>query len=311
LSVKLAKANAEDQQDELEQLRKMYRADELTTETADIVVKRALRQLDVAKLSSKISEERAEKVEAHTYAISKQAQIDALEQSRQRLAMLKVTQAQAAVLRKTALTTARLASTQAEKKLADLKKDQEPFAIKAPADGVVLYGYSSGGAWTGGDPKTMRVGEKLAAGATVMTLFKAGDLKVELSVPESQAAWVRPGAKADVKPVAYPELNYEGKAGEPTAKAGMAGLGFQTTIELAEVDPKVVPGMKASVRIGGADVEGVLLVPTAAVANGKASVRKDGQEVEREVVTGRTDGKMVEIVKGLIEGEEVLREAKK
>ena len=41
-----AKANAEDQQDELEQLRKMYRAEELTTETADIVVKRALRQLE-------------------------------------------------------------------------------------------------------------------------------------------------------------------------------------------------------------------------------------------------------------------------
>ena len=52
-------------------------------------------------------------------------------------------------------------------------------------------------------------------------------------------------------------------------------------------------------------------MPTSAVANGKAWVRKDGQETEREVTTGRTDGKMIEIVKGLKEGDEVLREAKK
>lgn len=311
LQVRMSKANAEDQGDELEQLRKMYRAEELTTETADIVVKRALRQLEVAKLSSKISEERAEKVEAHTYAIAKQAVLDALEQSRQKLAMLKVTQAQAAVLRKAALSTARLAATQAEKKLADLKKDQELFTIKAPSDGVVMYGYASSGSWVGADPKTLRVGEKLTANQTVLTLFAPGDLKVELTVPEAQSAWVKSGAKAEVKPVAFPELNYTGRCAEPAVKPGATGLGFYTTIAIDDVDPRVVPGMKASVRIAGGDVDKVLLVPTSAVANGKVWVRKDGQETEREVVTGRSEGKMIEVIKGLSEGEEVLREAKK
>ena len=311
LQVKLSKANAEDQDDELEQLRKMYKSEELTSETADIVVKRALRQLEVAKLSSQMSEERAEKVEAHSYAIAKQAVLDALEQSRQRLAMLKVAQAQAAVLRKAALTTARLAASQSEKKLADLKKDQELFTIKAPTDGVVMYGYASSGSWVGADPKTMRVGEKLTANQTVLTLFAPGDLKVELTLPEAQSAWVKSGAKADVKPVAFPELNYAGKCAEPAVKPGSTGLGFYTTIAVDDVDPRVVPGMKASVRVSGGDVENVLLVPTSAVANGKVWVRKDGQETEREVVTGRSEGKMIEIVKGLSEGEEVLREAKK
>ena len=311
LQVKLSKANVEDQDDELEQLRKMYKSEELTSATADIVVKRALRQLDVSKLSAQMAEERSEKVEAHSYPIAKQATADALEQSRQRLAMLKVTQAQAAVLRKTALTTSRLALTQAEKKLADLKKDQELFATKAPADGVVMYGYSSGGSWTGVDPKTMRVGEKLSAGQTVLTVFSPGDLKVEMTLPESQSAWVRQGAKADIKPVAYPELNYEGKAAEPAVKAGSSGLGFYTSIEVADIDPKIVPGMKVTVRITGGDVDGILLVPTSAIANGKAWVRKDGQETEREVTTGRSDGKSIEIVKGLTQGEEILREAKK
>jgi multidrug resistance efflux pump len=312
LQVKLSKANVEDQDDELEQLRKMYRAEELTTATADIVVKRALRQLEVSKLSSKMSEERAEKTETHSYPIARQSVLDTLEQSKQRLAMLKVTQAQAAVLRKAALTTARLAATQAEKRLADVKKDQELFTIKAPSDGVVLYGYSSGGAWTGGDPKTMRVGEKLTPGQTVMTLYSPGDVKVELTLPESQTAWVNEGAAAEVKPVAYPELSYAGKCEAPAPRGGAAGLGFATTVDLADVDPRIIPGMKANVRITGADVDGVLLVPNGAVANGKVWVRgKDGTEVEREVTTGRSDGKMLEVRKGLTEGEEILREAKK
>jgi len=311
LQVKLAKANVEDQDDELEQLRKMYKSEELTTATADIVVKRALRQLDVAKLSSKITDERAEKTGAHTYPIAKQAQLDAVEQSRQRLAMLKVTQAQAAVLRKTGLSTARLAAAQSEKKLADLKKDQELFSVKAPSDGVVMYGYSNNGSWVGADPKTMRVGEKLSSGQTVLTLFTPGDLKIEMTLQESQSAWVKDGAKAEVKPLAYPELNYDGKASEPVVKAGASGLGFYTTITATNVDARVVPGMKANIRIVGGDVDGVLLVPTGAVANGKAWVRKDGQETEREVTTGRSDGKMIEVVKGLREGEEILREAKK
>jgi multidrug efflux pump subunit AcrA (membrane-fusion protein) len=122
---------------------------------------------------------------------------------------------------------------------------------------------------------------------------------------------VKEGSKADVKPVAYPELTYDGKCADPAAKPGTSGLGFYTTVSLAGVDARVVPGMKATVRIPGGDVEGILLVPTSAVANGKAWVRKDGQESEREVVTGRTDGKMIEVVKGLSEGDEILREAKK
>jgi multidrug resistance efflux pump len=312
LQVKVSKANVEDQDDELEQLRKMYRAEELTTATADIVVKRALRQLEISKLLSKMSEERAEKSETHSYPVARQSVIDTLEQSRQRLSMLKATQAQAAVLRKTALTAARLAATQAEKRLADVKQDQELFTIKAPSDGVVLYGHSSGGAWTGGDPKSMRVGEKLSAGQTVMTLFAPGDVKVELTLPESQTAWVADGAAAEVKPVAFPELNYAGKCAAPSPRGGAAGLGFVTTVDLPGVDPRIIPGMKANVRITGADVDGVLLAPNGAVANGKVWVRgKDGKEVEREVTTGRSDGKMLEVRKGLTDGEEILREAKK
>src|SRR5206468_776794 len=45
MQTRTAKAAVEDQQDELDQLKKMYKSEELTNATADIVVKRALRNL--------------------------------------------------------------------------------------------------------------------------------------------------------------------------------------------------------------------------------------------------------------------------
>ena len=49
LSVKQAENQMNDEQDELDQLKKMYKSEELTNATADIVVKRAVRQLDLSK----------------------------------------------------------------------------------------------------------------------------------------------------------------------------------------------------------------------------------------------------------------------
>ena len=312
LQVRMSRANVEDQEDELDQLKKMYKSEDLTSQTADIVLKRSVRQLDVSKTMLKMTEERSEKTGTHSYPIAKQAVYDALEQSKQRLEMLKVTQAMSAVTRKAALSNARLAAAASEKKLNDLKKDQALFTIKAPADGVVLYGYSSGGSWTGGDPKTMRVGERLSSGQTVMTLFRPGDVKVELTVPENQSSWVKQGTKARVTPVAFPELSYEGTCSAPAAKAGSSGLTFATTINLGDVDPRITPGMTATVRIDGGEADGVLLLPVAAVTGGKVWLHgKDGQDTQKDVVTGRSDGKMIEIKSGLSEGDQVLQEGKK
>jgi multidrug resistance efflux pump len=312
LQVKMSRANVEDQEDELDQLKKMYKGEDLTSQTADIVIKRSVRQLDVSKTMSKMTEERSEKTETHTYPIARQSVADALEASKQRLEMLKAAQAHAAVLRKTALSSAKLAAAASEKKLNDLKKDQALFTVKAPSDGTVLYGYSSGGSWTGADPKTMRPGERLTSGSIVMTLFKPGDLKVELTVPEAQSGWVKQGIKARVTPVAFPELSYDGTCAAPAPKPGAGSLSFATTINVGDVDPRIVPGMKATVRVDGGEADGVLLVPVGAVTGGKVWVHgKDGQDTQKDVTTGRSDGKMIEIKQGLSEGDQVLAEGKK
>ena len=70
--------------------------------------------------------------------------------------------------------------------------------------------------------------------------------------------------------------------------------------------------MKSTVRIDGGEADGILLLPIASVTGGKVWLHaKDGQDTQKEVVTGRSDGKMIEIKSGLSEGDQVLQEGKK
>ena len=314
LGLRQTRAYMEDQQDELEQLKAMYKTEDLTGATADIVLKRAVRQYEIAKINVKLQEAQARKTREYDQPQSRLPLEFAVEQTGNSLAQLRITQAHAKVTRETALKTAQLGLAAAEKRVADLEKDLAQLTVQAPADGVVLYGQVGEGSLTPTDPKSLRPGEKLAPGGTVMVLFTPGSLRLGFDLPESKLAWVKPGMRAKVTPLAWPELTYDGTAAAPPVLCKSAGPGeqvFPMSIELIGIDPKILPGMKASVKIDAGQGEEVVLVPAPAVKDGKVRVRtKDGKEEEREVVTGRADGESIEIRQGLTAGEEILLGAK-
>jgi multidrug efflux pump subunit AcrA (membrane-fusion protein) len=296
----------------MDQLRKMYKSEELTTATADIVIKRALRRLEQSQVYLKMQEERREKTRAQDYPIARQRVSDNLEQARQALASLRAAQDLAGVTRKASLANARIAVEQAEQKLGDLKTDAALFSIKAPHEGVIQYGNIAEGSWQGGDPKNLKAGERLAPGAIAMRLFQPGKLKLEIGLSESQAFALEPGMKAKVTPSAFPQLAYDATCGGPvmTPRGNPPAFGFQSTLALPDLDPKLVPGMKAQVKVNAVRAENVLLVPLNAISDGKVSVREDGKTTKREVSLGQSDGKQVEIKSGLKEGDEIVTGAK-
>ena len=312
INVFQSKASVEDQDDELDQLRKMYKDEELTSATADIVVKRAVRSLDISKQYLSLSEQSAAKTREHEYAVSKQKVVDAVDQAKQQLAQLEVTQKHAAIVRTTGIRSAELAAAAAEKKAKELKADLAAMTVKAPFDGRVVYGALTEGAWQGPDAKALRAGEKVAAGTTLMTLSAPGKLRVVLDVPEAKLAWLTPGMKATITPVAWPELKLIGRcaAPAPTGKGG-ADQAFKLPIDLeSPPDARLSAGMKANVRIDAGTVENVLVLPVAAVSGGVVKVQgKDGKPQEKDVTVGRSDGTVIEIRDGLSEGDEVLAAA--
>src|SRR5688572_1554660 len=153
LGVKQSGHHVEDQEDELDQLRKMYKEEELTNATADIVVKRALRQLELSKEYLTMNKQTAEKSKTLDHDVARQKVVDALDKSKVELDQLKATQQHGQATRQTAVVSAQLALAAAEKKVAELKQDLAALTVKAPYDGKLIYGQLTEGQWKGGEPK--------------------------------------------------------------------------------------------------------------------------------------------------------------
>jgi multidrug resistance efflux pump len=306
LQVKMAQNAVDDQNDELDQLRKMYQGEELTAATADIVVRRAVRALEQSKIGLKMQQERRDKVKGFDYPITRQRVLDGVETSKQGLAAAKAAQEQTAVTRAAGLLSAKLGVEQASRKLAELKEDAAQFQIRAGSDGTVVYGNQVDGQWVGGDAKAFKIGEKLPAGSVLLRVYQPKKLRLSLSLPESQAFWVEQGMKARVTPAATPQHPYEAKTSALEVVNKGQGVGFLVNVDLSNADERLIPGMKASVVIEAGKVSDVLLVPLASVTAGKVQVKqKDGTFAEKEVKLGRTDGQQVEVKSGLSEGDEI------
>lgn len=248
LQVKAARDNLEDQGDELEQLRKMYKSEELTNATADIVVKRALRQFEQTKEMVTITQGTAEKQKATALGDQEQAVQRALAAAKHSLEELKASTAQSKVTRGNALLQARAAARAAEKKLSELEKDKAALTVKAKSDGVALFGAFTGGAWQGSEAKAIEVGEDLDASRTIITVIQPGKLKAVAKVDESQVFKVGPGQRVSVKPKAIADLTLQGKT-LAMAPLTSADGNYEQPIEIDGVDPRLMPGMKVTVTL--------------------------------------------------------------
>jgi HlyD family secretion protein len=314
LNVKNAQASVDDQQDELNELRKLYKGDDLTTDTADIVVKRAVRSLENSKIALKEHQQNADKVKTYVYPARKQQVLDAAEQADGALAALKVAQAQTKVLRETGLTSAEAATKAVDEHLADLKADKEKLTIRAPSDGMVLYGQLVGGAFQGVDDRSLRIGERIAPQQTVMTFYTPGKLRLHLDLPESKFFMLKAGVKATLTSVAFADQKFEGVCDSCPALAVNTQQGpvFNLTASCCSIDPRIVPGMRANLHADVPDAENLILVPNTAIANGNVWVKMaDGRSERHAVVAGKSDGKQTEIRQGLNEGEDIFVEAQK
>jgi hypothetical protein len=109
------------------------------------------------------------------------------------------------------------------------------------------------------------------------------------------------------------ELACEGTCAAPSPTGFMRERDqfFPAQVTLSAVDPRLAPGQKATGRIT-VDAKDVLLAPASAVSRGRVKLKLSGDDFEwRDVVTGASDGEMIEIRSGLKEGDEVFTRASK
>jgi HlyD family secretion protein len=293
LSKQSRKHSMENAREELSQLEKMYGDDELVDETEDIVLKRTRRSYASRQASLDLSE-RQRKYNKEWYEA--EGEEDRVLRTASTLAALERTKRQAAMAAEKAaldLASKNRAIEKARTEFAEFKADGEMMVVRAPIGGLLVH---NGG--------TFKMGSKIRNRQVFAQVVKPGALLLKGSIGEGDILLVRTGSTCTVKPKAMKEREIAGELDVdylPTAKGA-----FPATIRLKDVPKALRPGMSGSASIVIAEVKDALMVPGSAVRNGKVKlVIEGGESAWREVTTGITDGKNIEIKSGIVEGDVV------
>lgn len=303
-----------DQEEELRQLEKMYKGDDLVEETEEIVLMRTRRGLDRTRTGLGFQERR----DGLLREIDLPRQLQNLTLNQKRTAAerdrLQATTKLSLEVARLDTEKSRLALDLQEDAFRKLSKDREAFALLAPRDGVAVPGPLVRGKWTDldGTARDLRPGRMLRPRQTIFTVVAPGEVRVVSSVPEASLFDVKEGMAARVAPAAAPEPVLEAKVARVARVS--AGPEYEVILDLPAADARMMPGQTCKVSVTTAEKEAALTVPAVAVtADGEMKFVKvwaDGAPAKREVKTGATSGGRTEILSGLAEGEKVLENPK-
>lgn len=313
--MKAAQTALENEQEELRQLEKMYRDNDLREETEEIVLRRQRRVVEVAQLNLDRVTARHEWVMAETYPLFLRNyprsyprlvwQQDAETETRpleQRISEILFRQAEVNL-------------EQAEKRFQELEADGKSLAIHAPRDGYIYYGSFAEGTWENYAriKPQMLEGESVQANRPIMTIVGSSELVLHGNVAEKDFSKVLTGQKGFFVPNAFPEAEFPVKLTSlseiPVAAGTFAAV---LSVESGGELPKVYPGMRGKVTLASIRKSNALMVPETAVGRNDAMQRcvyilKDGTPQQRVVKIGRTADKKMEILDGLESGMEIVK----
>lgn len=302
-----------DQVEELQQLERMYEADDLTEETEEIVIRRSRRSLARTRKSFEWAKQRHELFLEITLPKEEHDLKVDVEKKQVELRAYQATSAPDSRRAEIELEKARTSYERQEKRMRDLRADRDALRLRAPADGYAVHGAFVGTGWKdlSGMRRALVPDGRVKARQVLFTVVHPGNVAVRTAVGEADVLRLKSGQKAVVKPGVKKDLSLDATVRE-VLRVGAGGK-YGVTLELAKTDRALMPGQSCKVEIVTRRVENALVVPTAAIEkDGKrrlVHVFEDGKVEAREVQVGATSGKHAEILGGVEEGNRILAEA--
>ena len=305
-------------QEELNQLEKMYKADDMTEETEEIILKRARRDVESSRYYLDVTTARADRA----LRVELPRQKENMTESTTRTVMAsQKTEASAerqSRLRKLGLAKQEVEHKRLAQKLEKLSRDRELAVVKSPRDGIVYLGRFSRGKWVDAPQlaESLRKGGAVQPNQVFLTVAdpRVGSLRVE--VPEKELQGVEPGAVAIVSPTARPSLKLLARVDRVAPGPTLPGI-FEARVVLdrsTEIPAWLLPGMECSVKIVAHSSPQALVIPEGSLFFEDSAIESEphvfvahgGQKPEKRIVKlGRRAGGKVEILSGLAEGDEV------
>ncbi|MDH3212763.1 MAG: efflux RND transporter periplasmic adaptor subunit [Myxococcales bacterium] len=205
------------------------------------------------------------------------------------------------------LAVARSKRVQADTSLERARDRLEDTVITAPVAGVILQKYVESG-------QIIASGVSNVGGGTpIADIADMGNVYVEAGIDEIDIGKIAVGQKAAIRAEAYPENRYEGQIVRiaPEARVEQNVTLFDVVVQVANSDANLKSGMNTTVEIVIVDEPDVLTIPVAALRRDRdrpggsavAVLVKQGNDyVVREIRTGRSDHRVVEVLEGLADG---------
>jgi RND family efflux transporter MFP subunit len=311
MMLKMAKFYVEYAEEELRQLEKMYKANDLTEETEKIILRRQQNYLEMERFfyqQALISRDYLMK-----YTLPNKEKLLKETQTKQDQALEKArkTLGPAAAQKRVSLAKMRHDQEKNAQRLERLRKDRVAMTVRAPVDGVVYHGRFHKGTWelSGGLESKLTPHGTVQPDQVFLTVVKPRPVIVHLTVEEKDVHLLKPGAKGTAKVLFNPDRKLPARVTKLATVPSAPGK-YDALVVLDADDDHLMPGMGCSVKFVPYAKKDALTVPAKAVHEEDdghfvyvAGPKGKGQR--REVTPGRTDGDQTEILSGLREGEEI------
>jgi HlyD family secretion protein len=304
----------EGEKEELRQLEKMYKADDLTEETEEIILKRQHDSVTAAEFSLK-SEELDHK---RTLEIEIPHLLEEFEATA-KSSTLSLAKAETEIprqisLKEIELVTTRTALDRQKEDFSKLTADRNRInPIKAAADGWFYHGAIEDGRWTTGDAvKALVPTGQIAAKRAFATFIPAtSPLALVAFTDEATATSLPLDSSGIALAPGREDLLITAKVGAIAAAPGTDGRYRIDLTTTWPADALPAPGTSAQVRFISYENPAALAVPTSALHNAKdgwsVTVKlADGKTGPHPVKRGRVSGDLIEILSGLETGQVII-----
>ena len=245
-----AQFSLEYRQEELNQLEQMYKEDELTEESEEIVLKRARRAVESAK--HELNKETVLSKREIDQEIPRKAEEKKAELDRQILDYEKSLKSLELAKRKSEIEY-ETQKRKIEKQRAEFKKlraDRQRMVLKSPIDGIVLPGKLTRGKTTGKPPTAVK-GATVTDQQVLLTVVDPTRFKVRLDLPEKHLSEISTGRKAEVIPNAFTDVTINATVNQ-LSKIPFAPGKFDCvlTISMRGVKVNITPLMECKIVFG-------------------------------------------------------------
>lgn len=188
---------------------------------------------------------------------------------------------------------------QAESMETIARKNLQDTKLYAPYSGII-------------SEKLVEAGQNTAPGLPVVKLISTGQVKVTISVPETEIANISLNRKALIKVPAIGNQNFEGEITEKGIQADPLSHSYKVKIRINQADTNLMPGMVSEVILIKENKTPQFTLPVNAIQLDENNryfvwINENGKAIRRTIVCTNFTAKGV-IATGLNEGDEVIVE---